>query len=72
VAFTIAASPRQRSHSQIREPRDSLSYFTVSNSRLPKPEGPGPRIYIPQEQGDPVLPPGTWLHFRRLLIAQSV
>jgi hypothetical protein len=21
--------------------------------RLPQPEGPGPRIYIPQEQGDP-------------------
>jgi hypothetical protein len=21
--------------------------------------GPGPRIYIPQEQGGPVIPPGT-------------
>jgi hypothetical protein len=29
--------------------------------RLPQPGGPGPRIYIPQEQGGPVIPPGTGL-----------
>jgi hypothetical protein len=30
-------------------------------------EGSGPRIYIPQEEGGPVIPPGTGLPFRRLL-----
>jgi hypothetical protein len=55
------------SHSRVRVPRDSWPYFTVLDSRLPKPEGPGPRIYIPQEQGGPVLPPGIGFLFRRLL-----
>jgi hypothetical protein len=27
--------------------------------RLPQPGGPYPRIYIPQEQDGPVIPPGT-------------
>jgi hypothetical protein len=31
--------------------------------RDPQPGGPGPRIYIPQEQGDPVIPPGTGFPF---------
>jgi hypothetical protein len=35
LSFTIAAGPRQRSHSQVRVPRDSWPYFTVSNSSLP-------------------------------------
>jgi hypothetical protein len=26
---------------------------------FPQHEGPGPRIYIPQEDGDSVMPPGT-------------
>jgi hypothetical protein len=59
LSFTIAAGPRQRSHSRFRVPRDSWPHFTVSDSRLPQPGGPGPRIYIPQEQGGPVIPPGT-------------
>jgi hypothetical protein len=37
------------------------SYFTVSDSRLLQPVGPGPRVYIPQEQDGPVIPPGTGL-----------
>jgi hypothetical protein len=40
-----------------------LSQFLI----LPQPRGLGPRIYIPQEQGDPDIPPGTGFHFRRLL-----
>jgi hypothetical protein len=28
---------------------------------LPQPEGPGPCIYIPQEQDGPFIPPGTGL-----------
>jgi hypothetical protein len=67
LLFTIAAGSRQRSYSRVRVPRDSLPYFTVSDSRLPQPEGPGPRICIPQEQGGPVISPGTGFPFRRLL-----
>jgi hypothetical protein len=37
--FTIAAGPRQRSHSCVRFPWDSWPYFTVSDSRLPNLEG---------------------------------
>jgi hypothetical protein len=57
LSFTIAAGPR----------RDTWPHFTVSDSRLPQPGGPGPRIYIPQEQGSPVIPPGTGFPFHRLL-----
>jgi hypothetical protein len=67
LSFTIAAGSRQRSHSQVRVSRDSLPYFTVSYSRLPQPEGPGQRIYVAQEQGCLVIPPGTGFPFRRLL-----
>jgi hypothetical protein len=35
--------------------------------RLPQPRGPEPRVYILQEQGGPVLPPGTGFPLRRLL-----
>jgi hypothetical protein len=59
LLFTIAAGPRQRSHSRVRVPQDSRPYLTILYSRLPQPGGPGPRIYIPQEQGDSVIPPGT-------------
>jgi hypothetical protein len=38
-------------------------HFTLSDSRLPQPGGPGPRIYIPQEQGGPVIPPMHWVPF---------
>jgi hypothetical protein len=68
LPFTIAAGPRQRVLSWVRVPRESWPYFTVSNSRLPQPEGTGPRIYIPQEEGGPVIPPGTGFPFRRLLL----
>jgi hypothetical protein len=67
LSFTIAAGPRQRSHSRVWVLLDSWPHFIVSDSRLPQPGGPGPRIYIPQEQGGPVIPPGTGLSFRRLL-----
>jgi hypothetical protein len=59
LSFTIAAGPRQCSHSRVWVPRDSWPHFTVSDSRLPKFRGPGPRIYIPQGQGGPVIPPVT-------------
>jgi hypothetical protein len=59
MPFTVAAGPRQRNYSWVWFPLDSLPYFTVSDSTLPQPGGPGPRIYIPQEWGGPVIPPGT-------------
>jgi hypothetical protein len=43
-----------------------LMTTSYSRLRLPKPGGPGPCICIPQEQGDPVIPPGTgfpYCHF---------
>jgi hypothetical protein len=43
----------------------AIFYFLIWNS--PIPGGPSPRIYIPQEQGGPVVPPGTGFPFRRLL-----
>jgi hypothetical protein len=67
LSFTIAAGPRQRSHSRVRVSRDSCPYITDSDSRLPQSGGPGPRIYIPQEQDDAVTPPGIGFPFRRLL-----
>jgi hypothetical protein len=38
LSFTIAADFRQRSHSQVRAPRDSWPHFTVTDSRLPNLE----------------------------------
>jgi hypothetical protein len=37
LLFTIAAGPRQRSHSLARVPWDLRPYFTLSDSRLPFP-----------------------------------
>jgi hypothetical protein len=34
-------------------------HILLTHLRLPQPGGPGSRIYIPQEQGGPVIPPGT-------------
>jgi hypothetical protein len=34
-------------------------HIILSHLRLPQPGGPGSRIYIPQEQGGPVIPPDT-------------
>jgi hypothetical protein len=44
LSFTIAAGPCQRSHSQVRVQWESWPHFTVSDSRLPQPRDPGPRI----------------------------
>jgi hypothetical protein len=35
LSFTIAAGPRQRSHSRVLVPWDSRQYFTASDSWLP-------------------------------------
>jgi hypothetical protein len=43
------------------------NHTLLSHLRLPQPGGPGSRMYIPQEEGGPVIPPGTGLPLRRLL-----
>jgi hypothetical protein len=48
------------------ESRGMRDHILLSDSRLLQPGGPGLSIYIPQEQGDPVKPPGTGVPFRRL------
>jgi hypothetical protein len=43
------------------------NHTLLSHVRLPQPGGPGSLIYIPQEQGGPVISPGTEFPLRRLL-----
>jgi hypothetical protein len=38
-------------------------HILLSHLRLPEPGGPSPCIYIPQEQGGPLIPPGTGLYY---------
>jgi hypothetical protein len=52
---------------QWSESRRARNHTLLSHLRLPQPGGPDPRIYIPQEQGGPVIPPGTGFPLRRLL-----
>jgi hypothetical protein len=40
-----------------------MTTFYSLRFETPHPGGPGPRIYIPKEQGGPVIPPGTVFHF---------
>jgi hypothetical protein len=47
--------------------RRTRDHILLSHLRLSQPGGPGSRIYIPREQGGPVIPPGTGFTFRRLL-----
>jgi hypothetical protein len=48
-----------------RSPFRTHGHILLSPLRLPQPGGPGSRIYIPQEQGSPVIPPGTGFPFCR-------
>jgi hypothetical protein len=43
--------------------RRTHGHILMSRQRLPQPGGPGPCIYILQEQCDPVIPPGTGFPF---------
>jgi hypothetical protein len=62
LSFTVAAGPRQRSHSQVRAPRDSWPHFNISHSRLSQSGGPGTLVITQEQRG-----PGTGFPFRRLL-----
>jgi hypothetical protein len=63
LSYTVTAGPRQRNNSCILVPRDLWPYFTVSDSRLPQPGGLGPRIYISQKEGGPVILSTNWVLF---------
>jgi hypothetical protein len=56
LSFINAAGPRQRSPSRIRVPWTHDRILLRSGLRLPQPGGLGPRIYIPQKEGGPVIP----------------
>jgi hypothetical protein len=47
-------------------------HIFLSHLRLPQPGGLGSRIYIPQEQGGPVIPPSTGFPFCRLFHSQEL
>jgi hypothetical protein len=49
------------------ESRRTHDHISLSQIRDSPTWNPGPRIYIPQEQGGPVTPPGTRSPFRRFL-----
>jgi hypothetical protein len=46
----------------VEVPQNSRSYFTVSSETPPTLKARS-RIYTPQEQGGPVIPPGTGFPF---------
>jgi hypothetical protein len=52
---------------QCSESRRTRNQTLLSHLRLPQLGGPGSCIYIPQEQGGPVIPPGTGLLAKRKL-----
>jgi hypothetical protein len=53
--------------SQWSESLRTRNHNLLSRLRLPQPRAPVSRIYIPQEQGGPIVPPGTGFPLRRLL-----
>jgi hypothetical protein len=63
LSFTITAGPRQRSHSWLRVPRNSWPYFTLSDSRLLQPGGPGSPYLYPPGTGWPSYTPRHWVPF---------
>jgi hypothetical protein len=62
LSFTIAAGLASTVilRSESYGTRDQ---FLLSDLRLPQPGGPGPHIYITQEQGGPVIPTRHWVPF---------
>jgi hypothetical protein len=66
LPFTVAAGPRQRSHSLVGVPRDPWSYFTVSDSRPPNLEGQVP-IFASPGTGWPSYTSDTEFPLRHLL-----
>jgi hypothetical protein len=63
LLLVLARAVPVLSESRRTQDRILLSQFL----RLPQPGGPGPRIYISQEECGPDIPPGTGFPFHRLL-----
>jgi hypothetical protein len=59
LLLVLASAVQLGSESRGTQDRILLSQFL----RLPQPGGPGPRIYVPQEQGGPDIPPRHWIPF---------
>jgi hypothetical protein len=73
LTFTIAAGPRQRSHSQVRVPWDSWPHFTVIRFDTPSTwRVRSPYLYTPRNRVAQLYPQGTGFYFRRLLRLASV
>jgi hypothetical protein len=51
---------------QWSESRRTRNHTLLSHLRLPQPGGPVSHIYIPQEQGGSVIPPGHWVRINPL------
>jgi hypothetical protein len=66
IYCTIASGPCLSNHTWTEVPQNS-GHILLSHLRLPQPGGPGSCIYVLQEQGSPVIPPGTGFPFCRLL-----
>jgi hypothetical protein len=62
VQFTVSLGSKSRR---------TYGHILLSHLRLHQPGGPGPHIYIPQEQGGPVIPPGTGFPSCRLQLFAS-
>jgi hypothetical protein len=56
LSFTIAAGPRQDSHSQVRVPWDSWPNFTASDLRFPSLEGQVPVFIFPRNRVTQLYP----------------
>jgi hypothetical protein len=66
-SFTIAAVPRQRSHSQVRFPRLMTIFYCLRFETPPKLEGQAPVFISPRKRVSRLYPPGIGFPFRRLL-----
>jgi hypothetical protein len=66
LPFTVAAG-LARAVVLGSESRGTHDHILLSQIRDSQPGGAGPRIYIPQEHGGPVITPESGFPFRRLL-----
>jgi hypothetical protein len=71
VVYNCCWSSKAQAFSGPR-PAGFMTHFTVSDSRLPQPGGPGPRIYIPHEQDCPVIPPGTGFQLKAEFLPNNI
>jgi hypothetical protein len=59
LQLKVSAIPRQSNLSPSRSPTAPIKIFYCLKFESLLPEGPGPRIYIPQEHVCPVIHTGT-------------